>query len=159
MNGQYFYLTINACYTNCILVKPEQVHLVANETRVCQNDLVSFTCSAVGIPVVHTYQFYENDALVGSSSAGVWSRALSTGGLFIYKCVANNTVGTAESMSIHVTVNGTKNVALLRFFDSFCGTIRKFLETALRQSSPCQINVKFSIPILQYFQYCLLVLN
>ena len=93
-----------------ILDKPEHVQLVANETRVCQNDVVSFTCSAVGKPVVHTYQLYENDTLVSNSSAGVWSRRLSSGGVFTYKCVANNTVGTAESMSVHVTVNGKKKM-------------------------------------------------
>ena len=82
------------------------MHLVANETRVCQDDVISFNCSAVGNPVVHTYQLYENGTLVGSSSSGVWNRTMSTGGMFIYKCVANNTVGTAESISVPVTVNG-----------------------------------------------------
>ena len=101
-------MTIYTWFTNFIVVKPELVQLVAAETRVCQDDVVSFTCTAVGNPAVHTYQLYRNDSLVsdGSSSSGVWSRALSTEGMFIYKCVANNTVGTAESMSVHVVVNG-----------------------------------------------------
>ena len=82
---------------------------MANETRVCQNAAVSFTCSADGNPAERTYQLYENDTLVSDgSSSGVWSRGLSTGGMFIYKCVANNSLGTAESMSVFVTVNGKK---------------------------------------------------
>jgi len=99
---------------------------MANETRVCQDDVVSFTCSALGDPVVHTYQLYRNDTLVidGSSSSGVWSRALSTGGMFIYKCVANNTVGTAESMSVPVTVNGIFNQNFLRKINTVNALLR-----------------------------------
>jgi len=85
--------------------KPENLQFGADKTTVCQNDVVTFTCSADGNPVVHIYQFYENDTLVHNSSSGVWRRTMSTGGMFIYKCVANNTVGTASSMNVHVTVN------------------------------------------------------
>jgi len=92
---------------NFILVVPENVQLVANETRVCQDDVVSFNCSAVGNPVVHTYQLYENNMLIGSSSSGVWSRKMSSGGMFNYTCMANNTAGTANSTSsVSITVNG-----------------------------------------------------
>ena len=89
-----------------VSVKPEQLQFVANKRTVCQDDVVTFTCSAVGNPVVHTYQLYENDTLVSSISSGVQSRAISTVGELVYKCVVNNTVGTAESMNVYLTVNG-----------------------------------------------------
>ena len=92
-----------------VLVNPEQLQFVANKRTVCQNDVVSFTCSAVGNPVVHIYLLYENDTLVSNNSAGVWSRRLSAGGVFIYTCVTNNTVGTAESKSLSITVNGKQS--------------------------------------------------
>ena len=93
-----------------VLVNPEQLQFVANKRTVCQNDVVSFTCSAVGKPVVHTFQLYENDTLVSSSSSsGVWNRTMSTGGVFIYTCEANNTVGTAGSTSLSITVNGNQS--------------------------------------------------
>ena len=96
---------------NLILVVPENVQLMANKTRVCQDGVVSFTCSAVGNPVVHTYQLYENNMLIGSSSSGVWSRNMSSGGMFNYTCMANNTVGTANSTSsVSITVNGKRKV-------------------------------------------------
>jgi len=95
-----------------LIDKPENLQFGADKTTVCQNDVVTFTCSADGNPVVHIYQFYENDTLVHNSSSGVWRRTMSTGGMFIYKCVANNTVGTASSMNVHVTVNGKEKLML-----------------------------------------------
>ena len=74
----------------------------------CKEEVISFTCSADGNPAVHTYQLFENGTLVsdGSNSDGMWNRTMSVGGVFVYKCVANNTVGTEESSSVPVTVNG-----------------------------------------------------
>jgi len=73
--------------------------------------VINFTCSADGIPAEHTYKLFENDTLVtdGSNSPGKWNRTMSTGGVFIYKCVANNTAGTGRSESVAVTVNGEHN--------------------------------------------------
>ena len=67
---------------------------------------MNFTCTADGDPVVHTYQLFVNDTLVDTSSRPVvWSRTLSTGGVFIYTCVVKNTAGTANATRT-VTVNG-----------------------------------------------------
>jgi len=70
--------------------------------------VINFNCSADGNPAVHNYQLLENDVLVtnGSNSHGMWNRTMSVGGLFIYKCVANNTAGTGQSESVNVNVNG-----------------------------------------------------
>jgi len=88
-----------------ILVKPDNIQLLASESKVCQDSVVTFTCSADGNPVVHTYQLYENGSLVSNSSSGVWNRTMSSGGVFVYKCVAHNSLGTAMSTRT-VTVNG-----------------------------------------------------
>ena len=90
------------------LVKPENVQLAVNSdsANICRGEIVNFTCSAVGDPAVHTYHLFVNDTLVNTSSSSVvWSRTLSTGGVFIYKCIANNTVGTANATRT-INVNG-----------------------------------------------------
>ena len=90
------------------LDKPENVNLMVNDSVVCKGDVISITCSADGKPAVHTYQLFENERSVndGNSSAGVWIRKYLKGGDLSYRCVANNTVGTAEK-TVNVTVKGT----------------------------------------------------
>ncbi|XP_068685639.1 neuronal growth regulator 1-like isoform X2 [Montipora foliosa] len=85
-------------------VKAEIVDFVANATTVCQNDLVTFNCSAVGNQAAHTYQLYVNGVMNDSNSFGVWSLAMTTGGVFNFTCVANNTLGTDRRI-VAVTVN------------------------------------------------------
>ena len=79
--------------------------------------MVSFNCSADGNLPVNTYQLLENDTLVsnGRNSLGMWSRNMSTGGVFIYKCVAKNAAGTANSSSLTVTVNGKQAISTAFF--------------------------------------------
>ena len=79
--------------------------------------MVSFNCSADGKPPVDTYQLLENDTVVsnGSNSLGMWSRNMSIGGVFIYKCEAKNAAGTASSMSLTVTVNGKQAISTAFF--------------------------------------------
>ena len=90
-----------------ILVKPEMVRLQASEETVCRDAVVSFNCSANGNPSVFTFQLYENGvAVTNGGSSGMWSRTMSTGGVLNYTCMANNTIGTATSTSVSVTVNG-----------------------------------------------------
>ena len=94
-----------------VLDKPENFQFTASEKTVRKDDVINFICSADGNPAVHTYQLFENDTLVsgGSNSDGIWNRTMSVGGVFVYKCVANNTVGTGQSSSVTVTVNGKQN--------------------------------------------------
>ncbi|XP_066025219.1 fibroblast growth factor receptor 4-like isoform X2 [Pocillopora verrucosa] len=84
---------------------PANVKLKVNDSVVCKGDVISITCSADGKPAVHTYQLFENERSVndGNSSAGVWIRKYLKGGDLSYRCVANNTVGTAEK-TVNVTV-------------------------------------------------------
>ena len=90
------------------LDKPENLKFMVNDSVVCKGDVISITCSADGKPAVHTYQLFENERSVndGNSSAGVWIRKYLKGGDLSYRCVANNTVGTAEK-TVNVTVKGT----------------------------------------------------
>ena len=74
--------------------------------------MVTFNCSADGNPLVDTYQLLENDVPVreSSNSLAMWSRNISTVGVFDYKCMANNSVGTAYSMSLTVSLNGKQQI-------------------------------------------------
>ena len=90
-----------------IVVKPETVQLVPSETIVCQGEHITFNCSANSNPAVHTYQLYVNGTKVyETNSTGIWNTTMTTGGLFVYKCVVSNKIGTTESMGVIVTVNG-----------------------------------------------------
>ena len=40
------------------------------------------------------------------SDSGVWAKTLSEGGMFDYKCVANNSIGSASSTNVNIVVNG-----------------------------------------------------
>ena len=83
------------------------VQLVPSKTTVCQGEITAFTCSANSNPAVYTYQLYVNGSVVNEvSSTGVWNRTMTTGGLFVYKCKVNNTIGTAMSENVTITVNG-----------------------------------------------------
>ena len=90
MNANVSFITSLILYC---LVKPENVQFTVNSSNahICKGEVVNFTCSAVGDPAVHTYQLFVKDTLVNTSSSSVvWSRTLSTGGVFIYKCVTVN---------------------------------------------------------------------
>ena len=90
------------------LDKPENVQLKTNVTadKACQNDIVKFNCSADANPPVMSYQLFRNSTAIETSSLGMWSKSLSNTGLLIYKCIANNTIGSASSTSTSITVNG-----------------------------------------------------
>ena len=73
--------------------------------KACRGDVISINCSADAVPSVTAYQLFENDSLILDTS-GMWSKTFTTEGKFVYKCVANNSLGTGESASVTVTVNG-----------------------------------------------------
>ena len=83
------------------------VKLVASKTKVCQGESIFFNCSASSNPVVHSYQLYENGTMVNEVySGGVWFLTMATKGLFVYKCIVTNSIGTAMSKNFPITVNG-----------------------------------------------------
>ena len=103
----------NNCFFCFVSVKPENVQLRANDSNVCEGDVISVNCSADGNPVVHTYKLFENDTLVSNSSSPiVWTKTALSEGVFVYRCEAINTVGTANNTTT-VTVNGKKTYCLI----------------------------------------------
>ena len=79
----------------------------AVNNKTCNNDVVNFTCSADANPAVSLYQLFENDtAILDTNAAGMWNRTFTSGGVYFYKCVANNTLGSMYSRSVMLTVNG-----------------------------------------------------
>ncbi|XP_022793689.1 hemicentin-2-like [Stylophora pistillata] len=90
-----------------VLFKPEitQFKTSAVHHKVCQNDVISLNCAADAYPPVTSYQLYENDtAILYTNTSGIWSRNMSTKGVFIYKCRANSTYGTGKSGTIPIHV-------------------------------------------------------
>ena len=112
----YGVLTVNVVAPENALiifsVKPENVRLVATNIgdEACQNDSVSLSCSADGSPPVSSYQFFENDVLLGSNNSGMWTTSLSSSGMLIYRCDASNLVGAANSANVSIDVGGTVHV-------------------------------------------------
>ena len=76
------------------------------DDKACQGNTISFNCSADAKPAVTSYQLFKNDTPMDVSLSGIWSEPLTSGGVFVYKCVANNTLGTTSSTDVTVTVNG-----------------------------------------------------
>ena len=91
-----------------ILDPPENVLLTTNATadKACQNEVVSLTCSADAVPSAMSFQLFKDNVPMEISASGMWVKTLSEGGMFHYKCVANNSIGSANSTNVNITVNG-----------------------------------------------------
>ena len=93
-------------------------NFTANKT--CPGSFWNFTC-LVGPakPDMFSYQLLANDVVVDTDSLGMWVRFLSSSGVFTYKCLANNTVGTTISENEkNITVAGN-------YYTAFCGLCHK----------------------------------
>ena len=91
-----------------IVDPPENVLLTTNATtnKACQSDVVSFTCSADAFPSAMSFQLFKDNVPMEISASGMWVKTLSEKGMFAYKCVANNSFGSASSTNVNVIVNG-----------------------------------------------------
>ena len=88
---------------------PDNLQLVTSAAgkKACRGNVITITCSADAVPSVTSYQLFENDtAILQVDTSGMWTRNYTAEGMFIYKCVANNSVVTGQSESVTVTVNG-----------------------------------------------------
>ena len=84
-----------------------ELAISAMNNKSCLGDVVNFTCSAHANPAVSLYQLLENDtALLNTNAVGMWNRRFTSGGVYFYKCVANNTLGSINSTSVMLMVNG-----------------------------------------------------
>ena len=90
------------------LDKPEEIRLSPNITNnpVCAGYIANFTCSANAYPAVDSYTLFENGSAVNTSSLGVWSITMNTSGRLVYRCEANNSVGSDKSTDVIVNVEG-----------------------------------------------------
>ena len=83
-----------------------QLKTSAVDSKACKDETISFNCSADPVPFAISYELFENGSVIPDKS-GMWSRTLSIGGVFVYKCVASNSLAkSTESESVTVTVNG-----------------------------------------------------
>ena len=92
--------------------KPENVQLMSSamNDKACTGKAISFYCSANANPGVTSYQLFENEtSILNTSATGMWSKTLESEGVFVHKCVANNSLGSEYSMGVTVTVNGKQN--------------------------------------------------
>ena len=87
---------------------PDDVRLRSNATNstICAEYIVNFTCSADANPSVDNYTLFKNGSVVNTSSLGVWSITVNTAGQFVYRCEANNSVGSGKSSDVTLNVKG-----------------------------------------------------
>ena len=77
------------------------------DNKACKGEVISFNCSANANPGVTSYQLFENEsAILNTSTSGMWGKNLENKGVFVFKCVAKNSLGSACSTSVTVAVNG-----------------------------------------------------
>ena len=100
-----------------VSVKPGNIQLTVNDSSICQGGVFSLSCSADGgSRTEEVYQLFENDVLVSKSSSSplVWSKSALIGGVFVYRCVIDNSVETANA-TITVPVNGKDTTFFFHF--------------------------------------------
>ena len=94
----------------CFADGPENVILTTNTTsKVCTRDVIHFTCTASQAnPPVHTYLLYQNDTVINNMGiSGTLVKAMENAGMFVFRCVANNSVqGIGTSNDTVLTVDG-----------------------------------------------------
>ena len=77
------------------------------DNKACKGKVISFNCSANANPGVTSYQLFENQSgILNTSTSGMWGKHLENKGVFVFKCVAKNSLGSAYSTSVTVAVNG-----------------------------------------------------
>ena len=72
-------------------------------------------CSADAVPSAMSFQLFKDNVAMETSDSGMWAKPLSEGGVFAYKCVANNSIGSARSANVSITINGKWDLHVLTF--------------------------------------------
>ena len=77
------------------------------DDKACTGEFINFNCSVNANPAGTSYQLFESEtAILNTSTSGMWRKTLESEGVFFYKCVTNNSIGSEYSMSVTVTANG-----------------------------------------------------
>ena len=96
-------------FSSSILDKPENVQLTSSvvHNKACTGEVINFNCSANAYPGVTSYQLFENEtSILNTSVSGMWGKHLENKGVFVFKCVAKNSLGSEYSTDVTVAVNG-----------------------------------------------------
>ena len=82
--------------------------LVRNDTRenICIGTIVNLTCKANANPQVDNYTLYKNNDVVVQRQEIMEIETFGLPGQYIYRCEANNSVGTGRSSDTILTVGG-----------------------------------------------------
>ena len=88
--------------------------LVRNDTRenICIGTIVNLTCKANANPPVDNYTLYKNNDVVVQRQEIMEIETFGLPGQYIYRCEANNSVGTGRSSDTILTVGGKYEVIL-----------------------------------------------
>ncbi|XP_022802711.1 hemicentin-2-like [Stylophora pistillata] len=93
--GKYATMFIDVQY------EPDQVNLdTAPSGTVCLGSTVEFICTADANPPVHAYVLYKNGTRDSTDKFGIWTKIMSVGGKFFFKCEAHSTKGNSMSNDI-----------------------------------------------------------
>ncbi|XP_022808216.1 hemicentin-2-like isoform X2 [Stylophora pistillata] len=96
-----------------VFYPPSNVSLKTDATnKVCVGTAVSFKCSAVANPQVHTYLLYENNVIASNmGDLGTVSRRMKKAGKYTFRCEANNSIqGLSRSRITMLTVTEPPSV-------------------------------------------------
>ena len=82
--------------------------LVRNDTNenICIGTIANLTCKADANPSVDTYTLYKNNDVIAQGQEMIYVDTLDSPGQYIYRCEANNSVGTGRSSNTTLTVGG-----------------------------------------------------
>ena len=98
---------LQLCFFSSVAPDSVQLETSAADNKACRGDVISINCTAAAVPSVTSYQLFENDIAI-LDTLGMWTRNVTTEGTFIYKCVANNSLGSGQSANVTVIVNGNQ---------------------------------------------------
>ncbi|XP_022793673.1 hemicentin-1-like [Stylophora pistillata] len=107
--------TANQTVEVIVKYQPSNVSLKTNaKNKVCAGTPVSFECSAVANPLVHTYLSYENNVIVSNmGNLGTVVREMENAGEYAFRCEANNSIQRlSRSRNIIWTVTEPPSVQL-----------------------------------------------
>ncbi|XP_048588096.1 hemicentin-1 isoform X8 [Nematostella vectensis] len=90
--------------------KPHGTKLSASTARTCANETMTLNCTGLASPPVHVYHLYRNGDVVDESATGMFVISPTLAGDNAYTCVPNNTLGTGQNSSVHITTTAPPRI-------------------------------------------------